>query len=64
MLILKRLNRPHIASCHARDIILREDNYILILDELMAGLGKLDYVAYLQKIAKLNDVPLNRVGNI
>ena len=57
MLILKPLYRPHTASCHARDIILREDNYIPILDELMAGLGKLDYLAYLQKIAMLNDVP-------
>ena len=49
---------PHVVSCHAKDIILREDNYIPQLDELRAGLGKLDYAVYLQEIAKLGDVPL------
>jgi sugar phosphate isomerase/epimerase len=48
----------YVVSCHAKDIILREDNYIPQLDELRAGLGKLDYVVYLQELAKLNDVPL------
>jgi len=49
---------PHIRSCHAKDITLREDNYIPQLDELRAGLGKLDYTVYLQELAKLKDVPL------
>ncbi len=49
---------PHIKSCHAKDTTLREDNYIPQLDELRAGLGKLDYVVYLMELAKLNDVPL------
>ena len=49
---------PHIRSCHAKDITLREDNYIPQLDELRAGLGKLDYGVYLQELAKLKDVPL------
>jgi sugar phosphate isomerase/epimerase len=49
---------PHIVSCHAKDIILREDNYIPQLDERRAGLGKLDYVVYLQELARLKDVPL------
>ncbi len=49
---------PHIRSCHAKDITLREDNYIPQLDELRAGLGSLDYRVYLQELAKLDDVPL------
>lgn len=49
---------PHIRSCHAKDITLREDNYIPQLNELRAGLGKLDYAVYLQELAKLKDVPL------
>jgi sugar phosphate isomerase/epimerase len=49
---------PYVVSCHAKDIILREDNYIPQLDEVRAGLGKLDYVVYLQELARLKDVPL------
>ena len=49
---------PHIRSCHAKDITLREDNYIPQLDELRAGLGGLDYAVYLKELAKLKDVPL------
>ena len=49
---------PHIKSCHAKDITLREDNYIPQLDELRAGLGNLNYGVYLQELAKLKDVPL------
>ena len=49
---------PHIKSCHAKDITLREDNYIPQLDEVRAGLGNLDYAVFLQELAKLDDVPL------
>jgi sugar phosphate isomerase/epimerase len=49
---------PHIKSCHAKDIILREDNYIPQLDELRAGLGTLDYAVYLRELSKLKDIPL------
>lgn len=49
---------PHIKSCHAKDITLREDNYIPQLDEIRAGLGTLDYGTFLQELAKLDDVPL------
>jgi sugar phosphate isomerase/epimerase len=48
----------HVVSCHAKDIILREDNYIPQMDEVRAGLGNLDYAVYLQELAKLSDVPL------
>jgi len=47
-----------IVSCHAKDITLREDNYIPQLDELRAGQGNLNYVVYLQELAKLNNIPL------
>jgi sugar phosphate isomerase/epimerase len=49
---------PYIRSCHAKDITLREDNYIPQLDELRPGLGSLDYSVYLRELNKLNDVPL------
>ncbi|MGW8315181.1 MAG: sugar phosphate isomerase/epimerase family protein [Bacteroidales bacterium] len=49
---------PWIRSCHAKDITLRQDNYIPQLDELRPGLGNLDYVTYLKELAKLGGVPL------
>jgi sugar phosphate isomerase/epimerase len=49
---------PHIRSCHAKDIILREDNFIPQMDEVRAGLGKLDYAVFLKELIKLKDVPL------
>ncbi len=49
---------PYIKSCHAKDIILREDNYIPQLDELRPGLGKLDYKVFLIELSKLKNVPL------
>lgn len=49
---------PHIRSCHAKDITLRQDNYIPQLDEIIAGKGNLDYSAFLSELAKLNDIPL------
>ena len=48
----------HIKSCHAKDIIIREDIYTPHLDELRPGLGKLDYSVYLKELSKLKDVPL------
>lgn len=49
---------PYIKSCHAKDITLREDNYIPQLDELRPGLGSLDYKVYLRELSNLDDVPL------
>jgi len=49
---------PHIRSCHAKDITLREDNYIPQFDEIIAGKGNLDYQVFLTELAKLKDVPL------
>lgn len=49
---------PHIKSCHAKDITLRQDNYIPQLDEVRPGLGFLNYRAFLSELAGLEDVPL------
>jgi len=49
---------PHIRSCHAKDITLRQDNYIPQLDEIIAGKGNLDYSAFLSELARLKDIPL------
>jgi sugar phosphate isomerase/epimerase len=48
----------NIRSCHAKDITLREDNYIPQLDECRPGLGKLDYNTFLLELARLKDIPL------
>jgi len=49
---------PHIRSCHAKDISLREDNAVPQFDEILAGKGNLDYKVFLTELAKLKDVPL------
>ena len=49
---------PDIRSCHAKDITLREDNYIPQLDECEPGLGKLNYDIFLKELSKLQDIPL------
>ena len=49
---------PRIKSCHAKDIILREDIYTVQFSELRPGLGRLDYPAYLSGLNKLHEVPL------
>lgn len=48
----------HIRSCHAKDITLREDNYIPQFDEIIAGRGNLDYPVFLKELSKLKDIPL------
>jgi len=48
----------YIKSCHAKDIILRE-NLTVHLDEARPGLGALDYRAFLSELAKLDaDTPM------
>ena len=49
---------PNIRSCHAKDMILREDIYTPHLDEVRPGLGNLDYSIFLQELSKLDNVPL------
>lgn len=49
---------PYIRSCHAKDMILREDIYTPHLDEIRPGLGNLDYSLFLKELSKLDNVPL------
>ena len=49
---------PFIKSCHAKDILLRENIYLPHFDEVRAGLGKLNYDIFLKELSNLNDVPL------
>jgi sugar phosphate isomerase/epimerase len=49
---------PHIKSCHAKDILLRE-NLTVHLDEVRPGQGNLDYPEFLRSVSRLAaDVPL------
>jgi sugar phosphate isomerase/epimerase len=49
---------PHIKSCHAKDILLRE-NLTVHLDEARPGQGNLDYAAFLRGLNRLDaNVPL------
>jgi sugar phosphate isomerase/epimerase len=48
----------HIKSCHAKDILLR-DNLTVHLDEVRPGQGNLDYRAFLRGLNRLDaDIPL------
>lgn len=49
---------PHIRSCHAKDITIREDNNIPQFDEIVAGKGILDYQVFLTELSRLKDIPL------
>ena len=49
---------PYIKSCHAKDILLRQ-NLTVHLDEVPPGQGNLDYPAFLRGLNKLEaDIPL------
>jgi sugar phosphate isomerase/epimerase len=48
----------HIKSCHAKDILLRE-NLTVHLDEVRPGQGNLDYTTFLTELSRLDDdIPL------
>ena len=49
---------PFIRSCHAKDMTIREDIYTPHLDETRAGLGSMDYTAFLTELSKLDNVPM------
>ncbi|MCK4853886.1 MAG: hypothetical protein KAT31_06485, partial [Bacteroidales bacterium] len=42
----------------AKDMTIREDIYTPHLDETRAGLGSMDYTAFLTELSKLDNVPL------
>jgi sugar phosphate isomerase/epimerase len=49
---------PWIKSCHAKDVVIRENTYLPQLDEIMPGKGLLDYSVFLTELSKLDNVPL------
>ncbi len=49
---------PFIKSCHAKDILLLEDELTPHLPEVRAGLGNLNYVTFLKELSKLKNIPL------
>ncbi len=48
----------HIKSCHAKDILLLDDQLTPHLPEVRAGLGNLNYAVLLKELAKLKNIPL------
>lgn len=49
---------PHIKSCHAKDILLLEDELTPHLPEVRAGLGNLNYSVFLNELSGLKNIPL------
>jgi sugar phosphate isomerase/epimerase len=49
---------PFIKSCHAKDILLLDDELTPHLPEVRAGLGNLNYAVFLKELSKLNGIPL------
>jgi sugar phosphate isomerase/epimerase len=54
---IKKLG-PYIKSCHAKDILLLDNELTPHLPEVRAGLGNLNYTVFLSELAKLDNVPL------
>lgn len=49
---------PFIKSCHAKDILLLDDELTPHLPEVRAGLGNLNYAIFLTELSKLKNIPL------
>lgn len=49
---------PFIKSCHAKDILLLDDELTPHLPEVRAGLGNLNYTIFLKELSKLKNIPL------
>jgi sugar phosphate isomerase/epimerase len=49
---------PHIRSCHGKDVIWEENQFLPHLSECPPGTGNLNYSVYLKEIRKLKDIPL------
>ncbi len=49
---------PYIKSCHAKDLILKEDTFMPQFDEVRPGLGKINYTIFIEELQKLPSVPL------
>ncbi|GAA4232398.1 hypothetical protein GCM10022291_07170 [Postechiella marina] len=49
---------PYIKSCHAKDILLKDNCDLPQFIECQPGLGKLNYSSFLKELSKLNNIPL------
>ncbi len=49
---------PYIKSCHAKDLVIKEDVYLPQFEEVRPGLGMLDYSVFLSELAAAGDIPL------
>lgn len=49
---------PYIKSCHAKDILLLEDELTPHLPEVRAGSGNLNYAVFLKELNNLKNIPL------
>lgn len=49
---------PYIKSCHAKDILLLEDQLTPHLPEVRAGLGNLNYAVFLKELSQFKGIPL------
>lgn len=49
---------PHIKSCHAKDLVLKQRTYMPQFDEVRPGLGKMDYRVFVAELRKYPEVPL------
>lgn len=54
---IKKLG-PYIKSCHAKDILLLDNELTPHLPEVRAGLGNLNYAVFLKELSKLDNIPL------
>jgi sugar phosphate isomerase/epimerase len=49
---------PHIKSCHAKDLVLKQRTFMPQFEEVRPGLGKMDYRVFVAELRKLPEVPL------
>jgi sugar phosphate isomerase/epimerase len=49
---------PYIKSCHAKDLILKQDTFMPQFEEVRPGLGGMNYSVFLNELSKYPKVPL------
>jgi sugar phosphate isomerase/epimerase len=49
---------PYIKSCHAKDLILRQNTFMPQFDEVIPGQGNMNYRVFLKEVRKIPDLPL------
>lgn len=49
---------PHIKSCHAKDLVLKQRTFMPQFDEVRPSLGKMDYRVFVAELRKYPEIPL------